>query len=82
MGEPTDTDATLDIPFDWAEWLTDKGTTCSLAPSSTNASLESRQAFRRIPRAVITPRIPQGQRIVTADGRRTSRPVYLKAVNK
>lgn len=89
-----DTDATLDIPFDWAEWLTDKGTTYSSHTITTHASLQCPSSSQAS--GVIKARIKKAAaatlanntkywvtcHIVTADGQEDEQTVYLKAVNK
>lgn len=89
-----DTDATLDIPFDWATWLTDKGTTYSSHAITTHASLECTQSSQAS--GVITARIRKATaatltvgtkyyvtcRITTANGQVEDQTVYLKAANR
>lgn len=89
-----DTNATLDIPFDWATWLADKGTTYASHVILTDANLECTQSSHLA--GVITARIRKATsgtltigskytvtcRITTANGQIEDQTLYLKAANK
>lgn len=89
-----DTNAALDIPFDWATWLADKGTSYGSHVILTHASLECTQSSHAS--GVITARIRKASaatltvgtkyevtcRITTANGQVEDQTVYLRAANR
>lgn len=89
-----DTDAILDIPFDWATWLADKETSYASHTITTHASLECTQSPQS--GGVIKARIKKAAaatltvgtkywvrcRIVAADGQEEDQTLYLKAADK
>lgn len=89
-----DSDAILDIPFDWSEWLADKGTTYSSHSVITHASLECTQSSQasgvikvRIKKATAATLVAGTKyevtcRIVAADGQQEDQTVYLRATSK
>lgn len=82
-----DPDSTLDIPFDWSDWLTDIEDTIashSILPDEPMTCLSSAEdagvvtAFVRVNGAEVGQTLAVTCRIVTAAGRTDDRSVYLK----
>ena len=89
-----DTDAILDIPFDWSEWLADKETVYGSHTIQTHPDLECTTSSQA--QGIIKARIKKASaatltigtkywircRIVAADGQTDDQTLYLKAIDK